>query len=343
MGKQVYFLGLDITAKEVRVTLLRRDGVVTSYARRELVPEKEDEEFCVYRPHPWARQISETAREVVEVSGIPAARIWGYAPVAPAGWICLDVEWQPMSDLFLYKKDSPKDISRHVAEFLAADQRRLSRVGLIAAPKDFLRFHWSKVIATDVTDAASFGLLSSRAVDWDPDLLFEKDLDADWLPPVLPSAFACGRVGLGGMEAMGLSSSAWAVVGSAPIVARMAACGQLAKRALYVFAHRPNEGYWYEERSEIEEPLVRSAPLDELPPEVASQDVPIVVDWLEGEDPEQIIAWAKSTGKAVYKAPFAGTVSPGAAVLAALASNIYPNRKSFYRRFPKPKPLEEGQ
>jgi len=341
MGRNVHFLGLEITPREVLVSLLRRDGVVVASARRELLPEGEDEAFCRYKPTAWARFVAATAREVVETSGVPTTRIWGYAPVAPPGWICLDVEWRPMTDLYISKEEEPADLADRIADFLK-DPRRAARVGLVAAPKDFLRFHWSKVIATDVTDAASFGLLGSSSTEWDPDRVFEKELETEWFPPVFPSSFACGRVGEGGVEALGLSGSAWVAVGSTSATARLAACGSVGGRTLYLLAHRPGRAYWYEQADALAEPRVKSAPLDALPPELADPGVPVVVDWLEGEDPKELIAWAKQTGRRVYRAPFAGGLSPGAAVLAALASGAYASRESFYRRFPQPEPLQDA-
>ena len=62
----------------------------------------------------------------------------------------------------------------------------------------------------------------------------------------------------------------------------------------------------------------------------------MILDWLEGEDPDPIMQWAQQAGGPVFTAPFAGGLSPGAAVLAALASGAFATRDSFYRRFPQP-------
>ncbi len=341
MGAQVHFLGLEATHTEVFSSLLRRDGAIVA-ARRDPIPLSEvSEEGYEIPAAQWARMVGNAARELIEESGVPTTRIWGYAPVAPPGWICLDVQWSPMGDLHLVKPDFHGRIAEAIDRFLSADSRRRSRVGLILAPKDYLRFHWGRVIATDASDAASLGLLSAGARDWSAEHVARYELDAAWLPPVLPAAFACGRVGPAGMETTSLQSSAWAAVGSTTLIARMAACGFVDIPALYLFAHDPTHGYWYGAAGtggtdEAELTQVLSAPLDELPSHIHTGDTPILLDWLDGEDPERIVRWAQNAGGPVFTAPFAGGISPGAAVLALLASGTYASRESFYRRFARP-------
>ena len=245
------------------------------------------------------------------------------------------------------KEDFASPRGEDLLGLLETEERVRSRVALVAAPKDFLRFRWSKLIATDASDAAGFGLLGRSESEWDGELIRRHDVDASWLPPVLPSAFACGRVGPEGMEATGLESSAWAAVGSTNLPARLAACGMPQKAAVYVFAHDPDHVYWYRAVRADGTPTDRApgstavarAPLSEIPAEVFTEDTPIVLDWVEGEDPRSIIGWAESTGRPVFTAPFAGSVPPGPAVMAALASGAYASRESFYRRFPRPRPL----
>jgi len=350
MKAKVHFLGLEVAPREVRVTLMRRDGEVAAVGRYELEPSGEKGSWYTFTPNRWAREIGSAARETLEESGVPASRIWGYAPAAPCGWVCLDVEWNPITELHVAKEDFADPRGEDLLGLLETEERLRARVALVAAPKDFLRFRWSKLIATDASDAAGFGLLGRDESEWDGELIRRHDVDASWLPPVLPSAFACGRVGPEGMEATGLDSSAWAAVGSTNLPARLAACGMPRKEAVYVFAHDPHHAYWYRPARADGSPTGRApgstavarAPLAEIPSEIFAEDTPIVLDWLEGEDPQAIIGWAESTGRPVFTAPFAGAVSPGPAVMAALASGAYASREAFYRRFPHPRPLGEA-
>jgi hypothetical protein len=280
------------------------------------------------------------ARELVEGSGVPTSKIWGFAPVAPPGWVCLDVEWQPMAELTVLRSSLSERIGELVGRHLASRPRDRARIALVVAPKDYLRFHWSKIIATDPSDAAEFGLVVRGAMSWDAALLARDGLESSWLPPILPAAFACGRIGVDGMEATGLQSSAWVAVGSSPTRARLAGCGVVDRPAIYAFAPDGETGYWYEHAGSAQaaagESGIASAPLDRLPPAVFTADTPIILDWREGDDPAPLERWARGTGRPVYQAPFAGRPSPGAAVLAALASGAYARSESFYRRYMKP-------
>ena len=346
MSAPVHFLGLEVTHTDVRTALLGRDGTLVAAQTAPLCPDGEDERGCTFLPSRWARQVADAVRELVESSGMPTARIWGCAPVAPSGWICLDAEYKPMTELHVAKPGGERHGVDDVAAFLAEDPRRRSRIALLFAPKDFLRFHWSRVIATDVTDAMGFGLLTESGTDWDREKLARSELDPQWLPPVFPSTFACGRVGPEGMDAMGLHSSSWIAAGSTTGLARTAACGFLDEPAVYLSAEEPLVGLWHGSPPEHGGGIpwisgttrIHGAPRDRLPPDVFTEATPIILDWRAGEDPEPLIQWARDSGRPIFTAPYAGAASPGAAILALLASGAYTKPASFYRRHARPQP-----
>ena len=133
---QVHFLGLEITENEARVTLLARDGTVVAAARERLSPGRPEDAWIAYEPRRLAREAADAVRELVESSGVPTSRIWGWAPAAPPGWIALDAQWEPMSDLVLARDPWDRETARGLSAFLAEDARRGRHLALVLPPKD---------------------------------------------------------------------------------------------------------------------------------------------------------------------------------------------------------------
>lgn len=343
---QVHFLGLEIGARAATAMLLGRDRTLAGVCTHPIAPDAEDDGGCRIDPRKWVRLVSDAVKELVESSGIPTSKIWGFAPAAPSGWIALDADWNALTELRLGHELVRSSFRGEIARFLDDHPRNRAHCALILSPKDYFRFALSRIIATDANDAACLGFLRPGTSDWDADSLAAHDIEARWLPPILPSIFACGRIGPRGMEAMGLSDSAWAAVGSTLVPARMAGCGFLDAPAVYVCASEPLRARWYSKAragADAEPGIahpehILGAGRDEIPPDVFAPETPIILDWREGEDHAPLLEWALSTGRPVHAAPFAGKASPGAAVLAALASGAFTSREAFFRRF-APAPL----
>ena len=338
---QTYFLGLEIGPRAATAALLGRDRSPAGAHTQPIAPDAEDDGGFRIDPRKWVRLASDTVRELVESSGIPASKIWGFAPAAPRGWMALDADWNPLTDLRLAHAFRPTCFRGEILRFLDNHPRNRAHCALILAPKDYLRFALSRIIATDTSDAAGLGFLRPGAGEWDGAELAAHSLEARWLPPVLPAAFACGRIGPRGMEALGLSDSAWVAVGSTLAPTRLAGCGFLDAPAVYLSAAEPLLARWHTKApagAEAEPGLTHtdfllSAGRDDIHSEAFTPETPIILDWREEEDPGPLRAWAASTGRPVYAAPLAGRASPGAAVLAALASGAFADREAFFRRF----------
>lgn len=346
---QVHFLGLEINARNVTAVLLGRDRSVVAVGTQTIAPDKEDNDGYVIEPRKWVRLVSDAVKELVDASGVPTSKIWGFAPAALPGWVALDADWNPLTELRLAKEHCRERITQGLVSFLDAHPRNRGRLALILSPKDFLRFALSQVIATDASDAACLGLLRPGTNDWDGERLAALDIESRWLPPILPAAFACGRVGARGMEALGLADSAWSTIGSTLTPALMVGCGHLDAPAVYLFVRDPSRAFWYGKTREGIEAVpgvtppthILNAERDKLPADTFTNDTPIILNWREGEDPAALIEWARATGRPVYGAPFAGKASPGPAILAALASNAFTSQEAFFRRFPAPAPIAE--
>lgn len=344
---QVHFLGLEINARSVTAVLLGRDRSVIAAGTQPIAPDNEDDDGCLAEPRKWVRLVADAVRELVDSSGIPTSKIWGVAPAAPPGWVALDADWSPLTELRLANERGRERIPAELTGFLDAHPRNRSRLALILPPKDFLRFALSQIIATDAGDAACLGLLRPGTSDWDGERLAALDIDPRWLPPILPAAFACGRIGPRGMEAMGLADTAWSTVGSTLVPALMLGCGYLDTPAVHLFARQPARAYWYgtprpdaEAQPGFAPPThILGADRERLPADVFTNDTPVILDWREGEDPAALIEWARTTGRPVYAAPYAGKASPGPAIMAALASRAFTDREAFFRRFAAPTPI----
>ncbi len=348
MGTSVHFAGIETTYQEIRAVLMNRKFDIVAERRDPMPPCEEHTERAAFQPLRWAREISQTLLDLVETSGVPVFKIWGYAPVTPPGWICLDIQGDPLSDLVLSRKAPGGPLAEEIMEFLNTKPNRCDRLGTVFTPKDYLRFHWNHIIATDYSDAANLGLLDRDQINWDPDRLTQYGIPMEVLPPVFPSTCACGRITPEGSETTGLQSSAWTAAGSTTVLARIAACGSLHEPCIYLLEDHAPYVFWIDAAGKPcsvipalkESQAIACSSCDAIPADTVAPDAPVVVDWSTEDAPEELLAWARATGRPVFTSPFAGRISPGAAVLAALSSGVFPSLETFYKKYPAPRPLD---
>lgn len=353
MSVQVHFLGIEIQAGKVIAALMDRQGRQAGAAADSPVPAEETDLMAVFHPPRWIRFISSLVRELVETSDIPAFKIWGCALVSAPGWICLDTQGEPMTAMHVMKPGPSMPLIDSVAGQISEAGLSMAHLGLLFPPKDFLRFSWSRILATDTACAHQLGLLESPWHNWSPGRLAHFQMTQEMLPPVFPTVFTCGRVGPDGADATGLHDSAWHAVGSHARLAQVAGCGCPDQPGVYCFADAPDHVFWIgdatagKDQKDIQNlgPALEdgrflfSAPSQEWPGTQDRDDLPVILDWRADEDPEAIMAWAEGTGRPVFKAPCAGDSSMGAAVMAALSSPMFSSPRTFFRKYPQPQAI----
>ena len=273
----ISFIGLDFQPGRASAAALGRDLSVparTSAAVAGCYEEDGTGVQCV-PPAEWLRAGGFALQELYCGLPLKSRKIWGLGLSGPAGWIALDLDFEPLCDLRLPPAAGLLDDLR---DWLSRNPRLEPRISLILSPKDLFRFRMSGALAADATSACAAGLLSTRRRDWDRGKLEAAELSTRWFPPVFPSSAPTSRLNQDGMRQTGLPGSPWLVAGSTSSLASMIASADMGARKLWlpgagehpvysIGKRQPDgtpavpPGYWLSE-SPIEDQLllVREAP-----------------------------------------------------------------------------------
>lgn len=88
-----------------------------------------------------------------------------------------------------------------------------SAIRHVLLPKDMLVFLLTGVMATDPTDAAGTGLLDVSTRDWSERIGARIGIDADWLPPILPTGTPIVPLRHDAADALGLTAGIPVIIG----------------------------------------------------------------------------------------------------------------------------------
>jgi hypothetical protein len=338
------FLGLDFSRLGVRAAYLAKDLGVTLTRSGALLGVREDTSGpgATIAPVEWTRAGSHLLREAWLELPVPCRHVWGIAISGPPGWIALDREFRPLSELRLCPADR---IATEIAAWLATDTRFSRHCEAILFPKDWFRFAISRNLATDTTSASRSGLLLDAADEWDRAALATAGIDSKWLPPVFEPAVKTGRVAIEGATEAGLPDGLWLAAGStrddaalvAPIDLRTGtlACPAGDRRAVLLVEKPPGaRDLAAEVRARVPEGfrVFRST---------FSNHATLEISWPIDSAREVAIAEARSRLEragfevaAISESP--GDAAVGVAAIAALASGLIKDWDGFYRRFRGP-------
>ena len=267
----ISFIGLDFQPGRASAAALGRDLSVparTSAAVAGCYEEDGTGVQCV-PPAEWLRAGGFALQELYCGLPLKSRKIWGLGVSGPAGWIALDLDFEPLCDLRL---PPAAELFDDLQDWLNRNPRLEPRISLVLSPKDLFRFRMSGAIAADATSVCAAGLLSARRRDWDRDKLEAAGLSTRWFPPVFPSSAPTSRLNQDGMRQTGLPGSPWLVAGSTSSLASMIASADMGARKLWfpgagehpvysIGKRQPDEtpavppGYWLSE-SPIEDQLL---------------------------------------------------------------------------------------
>ena len=326
----ISFLGLDIQPEGARAVALGRDLGVPARASAAMAGGYEEAEtgvLCIPQAE-WLRAAGFALQELYCELPLKSRKIWGLGLSAPAGWIALDLDFEPLCDVRI---PGTGGFLADLQDWLGRNPRLKPRISLILSPKDLFRFRMSGAMAVDATSVSALGLLASRRRDWDRKKLEAADLPTQWFPPVFPSSAPTGRLDQAGMRQTGLPGSPWLVAGSTTSLASMIASCEPTAQTLWlpgagghpVYSIGPRTpddaptippGYWLSE-SPIEDQLllIREEPAT------------------TGCSTDDLQAELTSSGYKVAKAETArGDAELGAATLAAVGSGLLKSWDRYY-------------
>jgi sugar (pentulose or hexulose) kinase len=227
----IRFLGLHLGPKSADAVCLGRDLSITAEASAPVANVRfEDGEAAVVAPAEWVRAGCFVLQELYWQLRAADRKLWGLGLAGPGGWIALDVEFEPLTELRLL--DHAR-VVRDLRSWLEGNPRPARRLAAVLSPKDYFRFAVSRALATDVTQASRLGLVADDACDWCPDRVAQAGLDPRWLPPVFESESPTTRISEDGVRRTGLPGGLWIVAGAESRSASLVASGDLRQQRLW--------------------------------------------------------------------------------------------------------------
>ncbi|MFP6739817.1 MAG: FGGY family carbohydrate kinase [Planctomycetota bacterium] len=233
----ISFLGIDFQSERVNTLALGRDLSVGGRADAAIAGGVEEAGTGILSipSAEWLRAGGFALQELYSRLPLDSRKIWGIGISGPDGWVALDPDFEPLSDVRLIPGSRILDDLR---QWLSENPRMENRVSLVLSPKDFFRFKMCGSMATDATSVCSMDLFCPQRCDWDRKKLAATGLPEKWFPPVFRSSGPTGRLNKDGMRQCGLPGSLWLVAGATSRMAAMIPSGDLRSKKIWA----PDDG-----------------------------------------------------------------------------------------------------
>jgi xylulokinase len=208
-------VGLDVGTTGVKALAVTPDGEVVARAERGYELSMPRPGWSEQEPEDWWRAAQAALAELgtEDVAGIGlSGQMHGLIPLDAAGRVirpailwndqrtaaeCAEIE-ERIGLERLIELTGNRALTGFTAPKLlwlrAHEPESYARIARICLPKDYVRLRLAGEWATDVADASGTLLLDVGARGWSQDVLGALELPEEWLPPVLESPTAAGRV-----------------------------------------------------------------------------------------------------------------------------------------------------
>jgi hypothetical protein len=221
------FIGLSFVlepggVRAVSVVVDRKGHVLGGSAAPVGGVSRTDDGVMVARAGEWLRAGSLALKDAFFQVPAKMRRVWGFALAGPPGWVALDPSLEPLGDLRL--SPNPREDLRR---WLAAHPRLRPHLYAVLPPKDYFRYAVSGALATDVTQAETFGWLQAGTTRWATPEIEAAGLSPSWFPPIFDSTVATGRISEEGMRRTGLPGGLWVVAGALTGAGALVSAGDL--------------------------------------------------------------------------------------------------------------------
>lgn len=248
-----YLIGIDVGTNGCKVTLLREDGEVVASTSKE---------YSVLFPKPgWAEQdpgevyraCIDSVRSVVGKSGIKGGEVVGIGFTghmhSPA---FIESDGKPARPIIVWMDQRSVEQVEHLKKIIGEEVSSITynpitttytlpqllwvkseephvwkRIYKVFQPKDYVRYMFTRVPATDYTDAAATLMFDCRAYDWSMEILEKAEIPPEILPEVhAPHEIVGGLVEEVARET-GLKKDTPVVAGAGDVAAESFAVGLL--------------------------------------------------------------------------------------------------------------------
>lgn len=146
----IQFLGLNLNAKTAEVVIIGRDAAVCAESDTPMVNVTLDAArgASTIPPTEWVRAGCYAIEQAYAKIPAKKRKVWGVAFAAPSGWIALDHDYEPLSNLNIV---TGRRVSEDFGAWCLANTRLVEKTAVILTPKDFFRFAISGGLATDAS------------------------------------------------------------------------------------------------------------------------------------------------------------------------------------------------
>ena len=240
MTRSSCILAHDLGTTGNKATLFDSTGVALAAASRAYETAYPQPNWAEQDAHDWWRAVRDSTRELLESTGTAPGDI---AAVSFSGMmngmLPVDVEGTPLrsaiiwADLrataeagYLAERCGFKEVYRRTghrpgASYTAAKMLWLqrhqpelyARTHQVLQAKDYIAYRLSGAFATDYSDASGTNLFDLEQREWATDIIDAVGLDADKLPPALPSSTVIGQVTREAAAETGLLAGTPVVIG----------------------------------------------------------------------------------------------------------------------------------
>jgi xylulokinase len=243
---------VDLGTESCRVALLRANGSLCGMATRTYPLHCPHPGWAEQRPDDWWEATCAAFRDVLTSSGVGADEIravavagqmHGVVPTDGAGHATAEraLLWCDKRSAELCRSFAPdelRELERRAGNALVAAWmapkiawlRRHRSADLrdaqtILGAKDYLNARLTGVLATDPSEASGTFLFDAEEQRWSDALCDAFDIDADLLPPVLPSHAMVGTVGRDAARATGLQAGTPVAAGGGDMLCLLLGAG----------------------------------------------------------------------------------------------------------------------
>ena len=237
-----YVLGVDLGTSGTKTVLFDEAGGAVASALREYPLHQVQNGWAEQDPETWWAAARDTIREVVEKSGVPAGDIAGLGISGQMhGLVMTDEEGNSLRESILWCDGRTEEECREVTDRVGKDRliaisanpaltgftagkilwvqkhepQLWARVRHVMLPKDYVRLKLTGVFASEVSDASGTNLLDVPNRRWSEEIASALDLPMAYLPPLLESCEAAGRITARAARETGLSEGMIVAAGAA--------------------------------------------------------------------------------------------------------------------------------
>ncbi|AZO93828.1 xylulokinase [Halocella sp. SP3-1] len=238
-----YLMGLDIGTSGIKALLIKEDGQIVSSQTEKYPLHTPQAGWAEQNPADWWEATLKVISSVVKDRGVEPAGIKGISlsgqmhssvflnkdmKVVRPAILWSDTRTSRQCQQIYDRAGGLENLINYVSNpalegFTAPkilwlkdnEPANYQQVSLVLLPKDYIRYHLTGEIFTEVSDAAGTLLLNVKEKKWSAELLKKLDISPEILPPVIDSIDIAGRISKNIADKTGLKQGTPVIAGGA--------------------------------------------------------------------------------------------------------------------------------